>query len=414
MGTGVNESLNGKYRTVLNRRNFIKSAGAAVFSFTIMKSSLVRGTQANSKINLGMIGCGGRGTWIGNLFREHGGYEITAAADYFQDRVDTFGEKFGIGAPRRYTGLACYKRLLDGGVDAIAVESPPYFHPEQAAAGVEAGVHVYLAKPIAVDVPGCLLVGESGKKATQKNLCFLVDFQTRANEFYREAVKRVQYGEIGRIISGEASYHCGPTWNRMFSYFEGGAIKPEDRLRAWGLDRVLSGDVITEQNIHALDVASWIMDSPPVKACGSGGRYRKAGDCWDFFSVIFTYPNDVLVTFNSKQYGKGHDDILCRMYGETGTIDTHYFGSVSIRGDRPYKGGELPNLFTDGVKVNIADFHTNVTSAIYANTTVGPSVQSNLTTILGRKAAYAHGEVTWNDILRENERLDPRLEGLKA
>ena len=413
MKNGNQNAVNENGGNAADRRQFMKKAGAALASFTIIRPALVRGTQANSKIKLGMIGCGGRGTWIGNLFMEHGGYEIVAGADYFQDRVDTFGEKFGIGASKRFTGLSCYKKLLDSGVEAIAIESPPYFHPEHAAAGVEAGVHVYLAKPIAVDVPGCHLVGESGKKAAAKNLCFLADFQTRAHEFYREAVKRVQYGEIGKIISGEASYHCGPTWDRMFKYYEGG-IKQEDRLRAWGLDRILSGDVITEQNIHALDVASWIMDAPPVKASGTGGRYRKAGDCWDFFSVIFTYPDDVLVTFNSKQYGKGHDDILCRMYGETGTIDTHYFGSVSIRGDRPYKGGDMPNLFTDGVKVNIADFHTNVTTGIHANTTVAPSVQSNLTTILGRTAAYKHGEVTWEEMLRANEKLDPKLEGLKA
>lgn len=398
----------------INRRHFITGAGAAALSFTILKPELVRGTQANSKINLGLIGCGGRGTWIADLFKNHGGYEIVAAADYFQDRVDTFGEKFTIAQSRRFTGLSCYKKLLDSKVDAIAVESPPYFHPEQAAAGVDAGVHVYLAKPIAVDVPGCITVSESGKKATQKNLCFLVDFQTRANDLYREAVKRVQYGEIGRIVNGEASYHCGATWDRMSKYFEGGQITSENRLRAWGLDRILSGDVITEQNIHALDVAAWILDANPVHAIGTGGRYRTFGDCWDYFSVIFTYPNNVLITFNSKQCGKGYDDILCRMYGATGTIDTHYSGMVSIRGDRPFKGGEATNLFAEGVKTNIADFYTNVTNKIFANSTVEQSVRSNLTTILGRTAAYKNKVVTWDEIMRANEKIDPKLEGLKA
>ena len=79
---------------------------------------------------------------------------------------------------------------------------------------VDAGKHVYLAKPIAVDVPGCLTIAESGKKATAKKLCFLVDFQTRANKLYQDAVKAVHDGEIGKIVSVEANYQCGATWDQ--------------------------------------------------------------------------------------------------------------------------------------------------------------------------------------------------------
>ena len=122
----------------ISRRRFMAGAGAAAMSFAVMKPSLVRGTEANSKIKLGMIGCGDRGKGIGERFVEHGGYEIVAAADYFRGKVDEFGEKFGVPASRRYTTLSGYKKLLASGVDAVAVESPPYFHPEQSAAAVDA------------------------------------------------------------------------------------------------------------------------------------------------------------------------------------------------------------------------------------------------------------------------------------
>src|SRR5665648_1106776 len=153
-----------------SRRKFISTTGTAAISFTIVNQLLARGSQANTKIRLGMIGCGGRGTWIAKLFKAHGGYEIVAGADYFQDRVDAFGEQFVIPKNRLFTGLLSYKNLIDSGVDAIAVISPPYFHPEQAAAGVEAGKHVYLSKPVAVDVPGCNSVEQSGLKASNNNL----------------------------------------------------------------------------------------------------------------------------------------------------------------------------------------------------------------------------------------------------
>ncbi|MHC4117504.1 MAG: Gfo/Idh/MocA family protein, partial [Planctomycetota bacterium] len=101
-------------------------------SFTVVKPDQVRGAGANSKVNLGLIGCGGRGTWIAQLFKEHGGYNVAAVADYFQDRVDNAGGKLGVPEANRFTGLYGYKKLLEE-VDAVAIESPPYFHPEQAA-----------------------------------------------------------------------------------------------------------------------------------------------------------------------------------------------------------------------------------------------------------------------------------------
>ena len=78
----------------LNRREFLAGAAAAtVGSFMVLKPETVFGTAANSKIKIGLVGCGGRGTWIADLFAKHGGYEFTGAADYFKDRVDAFGDK---------------------------------------------------------------------------------------------------------------------------------------------------------------------------------------------------------------------------------------------------------------------------------------------------------------------------------
>lgn len=399
----------------LTRRQFLAAGGSAAVSITILKPELVRGTAANSKIALGVVGCGQRGTWIADLFLKHGGYQITAGADYFQDRVDAFGEKFGVPAAKRYTGLSCYKKLLDGEVEAVVIESPPYFHPEQASAGVEAGAHVYLAKPIAVDVPGCQTVEESGKKASAKKLCLLVDFQTRTDPFFQEAVTRTQRGDIGRIVSGEATYIANSPWKRQIEELKPDPANPERRLRAWGLDRALSGDVITEQNIHSIDVATWILDGHPLSAYGTGGqKTRSFGDCWDHFSVIFTFPNDVIVSFCSKQYGEGWDDILCRMYGTDGVVDTHYFGEVSIRGKKPYPGGKVNDLYPNGAIRNIATFHGNITKSDFSNPTVAPSVRSNLTTILGRTAAYKHSEVVWEKMIEAAESLEPDLKGLKT
>jgi myo-inositol 2-dehydrogenase / D-chiro-inositol 1-dehydrogenase len=399
----------------ITRRRFIAGTSASIMAFSVIKPTLLRGAEANSKINIGLIGCGGRGKWIADLFQKNGGYNFVAVADYFQDHADEAGEKLQVSAANRYTGLSGYRRLLEQKLDAVVIESPPYFHPEHAAAAVDAGKHVYLAKPISVDVPGCLTVEASGKKATEKKLCFLVDFQTRANKLYQQAVKAVHDGEIGKIVSAEANYQCGATWDNMDQVLRKDPKNPEVRLRAWGVDRVLSGDIITEQNIHALDVACWMLDAAPLRAYGTGGRKREfLGNCWDHFAVIYYFPNDLIVSFNSHQSGYGYDDIMCRAYGLKGTADTHYFGNILVKAREFHLDGSVGNLYRDGVVTNIGTFYDSVTKGECSNPTVAQSVRSNLTTILGRTAAYQNSMVTWDQMMRHKEKFTADLKGLKA
>jgi predicted dehydrogenase len=274
---------------------------------------------------------------------------------------------------------------------------------------------VYVAKPIAVDVPGCQTIAESGKKATAKKLCFQVDFQTRANKLYQDAVQRVHDGALGKIVSVETNYQCGDTWGGMDELLRKDPRNPETRLRAWGVDRILSGDVITEQNIHALDVACWMLDAAPLRAYGTGGRTRDyLGNCWDHFAVIFHFPKDIVVSFNSHQSGFGYDDILCRVYGLNGTVDTHYFGNVMVKTRDFHSDASVGALYGDGVVTNIATFHNDITNGVCDNPTVAASVRSNLTTILGRMAAYNNRVVTWREMMRANEKLTPDLTGLKS
>ncbi len=392
----------------IGRRTFLAGAGAA--AVTIVKPSLVRGTEANSTIELGLIGCGGRGTWIADLFQKHGKYRFVACADYFPDKIQAFGDKFGVDASRRYDTLSGYKKLLEGKMDAVVIESPPYCHPEQAAASVDADRHVYIAKPIATDVPGCLSIGESGRKATEKKLVFLIDFQTRANPLYREAMRRVHAGEIGRLVMGNAHYPFDMAQPKATS-------SPEERLRYWYPHTDLGGNFIVEQSIHALDVATWAVDADPIKAVGTGGskKIRKAGDIWDHFNLIYTFPDEFVLSFSCCQGTPGSPrEILSRTYGTEGVIDTDYYTHVWIRGKKPYEGGTFENLYTSGTVINIKEFHEMVTAGKCDNPTVVPSVRSNLTAVFGRTVGYKHGEMTWDAFIKANERIEPNLKGLKA
>jgi myo-inositol 2-dehydrogenase / D-chiro-inositol 1-dehydrogenase len=178
------------------------------------------------------------------------------------------------------------------------------------------------------------------------NRCFLVDFQTRADEYYIECIKRVHEGALGTFAFGESIYHAGIPWAGQISLAKEAPDHPETQLRAWGLFRVTSGDIITEQNIHTLDVMSWIMNQPPVCAFGTGGRkVREFGDCWDTFSVTFQYPNNVGIAFSSRQFdgfGTQPEGIRNRMFGTLGVLETSYGGETLIRGKNFYRGGSSP------------------------------------------------------------------------
>jgi len=399
----------------LSRRRFLADAGVTALAFSIVKPELVRGSQANSKIDLGLIGCGGRGTWIADLFKKHGGYNVVALADYFPDRVEAAGDKLGVPASSRFTGLSAYRRLLEQKLDAVAIESPPFFHPIQAADAVAAAKHVYLAKPAAVDVSGCLTIEQSAKKASASQRCFLVDFQTRATAPFIEAMRRVHSGALGSFVFGEATYHAEDPFLEKVDAVKSGT--PEGVLRGWGLSREYSGDIITEQNIHTLDVMNWIMAKPPISASGTGGRkFREVGTCWDTFSVTYKYADDVGIAFTSRQFdgfGTRPEGIRNRMFGTEGVLETEYGGQVLVRGKDFYNGGKTEDIYERGAVNNISAFHDAIAKGDYSNPTVAESVRSNLVTILGRTAAYEGRVITWDDLMKSEARLTPDLKGLK-
>ncbi len=394
----------------ISRRNFLAATGV-VAAATILKPESVFGSTANSALRYGLLGCGGRGEFMTAVFSQNPNYQITAVCDYFEGRAKNLADKFALPEERRFAGaLSSYKALLDcADVDAVVIESPPGFHPEHAAAAVDAGKHVFLSKPIAVDVPGTLTVEESGKKATEKNLGFIIDYQTRACPLYREALKRVHAGDIGQLVSVYAFYPWAGGGH------DTAVNTPEEYLMNWYQALELSGDCIIEQDVHALDVATWVLDSSPLHASGTcGRRTRKHGDINDHFEVAYAFPGGVTLQFASVKFLPGvRDEIVCRAYGTGGVLETDYFGEVCIRGHKPYEGGRTNNLYWMGAVTNAKEFYEAIVAGDFRNPTVAPSIRANLTGILGRDAARKGETLTWDAMLAANEKLEIKTDGLK-
>jgi len=308
----------------IGRRGFFQAAAGAA-AFTILKPQTVRGMQANSAVRVGLLGCGGRGTTHAETILHDTDARLIAVADMFQDRLDKAKEhidklsaaKGHGGVEQTFVGPKAYQQIIASKmVDAVVIATPPYFHVEHLAAVVAAGKHAYCEKPVAIDVPGTRRVLEIGKKAEGK-VSLDVGFQIRMAPPYIELMRRIHGGALGEIASGAINYNC-PAIDPNFPNLTGTL----GRLRNWLQDRVLSGDIIVEQNIHVIDICNWALQSHPVKAVGHNGRNgrNRPGDtCSSHFNLVFQYPNDVHVSFSSTQFGKGQFDANERFYGTKGS-----------------------------------------------------------------------------------------------
>jgi predicted dehydrogenase len=320
-----------------------------------------------------------------------------------------------VAAGRAYLGPDAYRELAESKLDGVVIETPPYYHPVHAAAAVTAGRHVFCAKPVAVDVPGSKSFQDAGLQAQTKALSFWVDFQTRARPAFQELVERIRRGDIGAVAMAQVFYYANRPWTDRSTP---GMSPGQKRIVNWLGDRVLSGDIIVEQNIHVLDMANWYLGHHPEKASGTGGRTAWAGtksdtgDSWDHFAVNYWYPGDVHATFSSNQLTGRFTDLCVRCFGLKGCADTHYGGLIRITSDdaaKNWTGSEKDDTFTGGCITNIKNFVESIRAGKPVNN-AETAVESNLTGILGRMAAYRGGLVTWDEMLRSTEKWEARLD----
>jgi len=416
----------------VDRRQFLGTA-AMTAGMMFLKPELVRGTAANSAVRVGLLGCGGRGTEDATNLVDTGGARVVALADLFQDQLDKARETFNkMQQAKGYSALdesqlfvgpnAFQKIVASKELDAIVIATPPYYHPHHLEAAVAAGKHVDLEKPVAVDVPGALKVIEIGKRA-QGKLSLDVGFQIRDCPPFVEMVKRIHGGALGKIICGESHYFAGyldrPAWPD--------ATPVERRLRNWVYDRVLSGDIIVEQNIHVIDICNWVLKGHPLKASASGGRAGRPtdGDVYGNYDVLFHYPDGVDVTFSSTQFSKGWWEVTERFFGTRGTSQSPYTGPLGIWGEEPWQaegsvakeavqtafsatGKFTSNLeFADREKKKA--FVESITGGNFHNQ-ADKGAESALSCMMARMAAYTGREVTWEQTLKSTEKWDPKID----
>lgn len=424
--------------TQLSRRNFLKGSVAAgtigmVGGIPLLSSCSSQKKEKKAELKLpqlldqapdgkvlkaGLIGCGGRGTGAAIDFLNAGpNLQITALGDVFQDKMTACREilkkekNVEIPDENCFIGFDSYEKVIDSGVDVVLLCTPPHFRPAHVEAAVNAKKHIFMEKPIAVDPVGVRKVLAAVKRSKTLNLNIISGTIRRSQKDYLETRRRVINGQIGEIVGANIIRNGGALWYR--------SRKPqwtdmEYMLRNWVNFCWLSGDHITEQFIHEIDVMNWYLQQYPVKASGWGGRQRRVtGDQYDFFSIEYLYENGMRTHCAARQIdgctnGKveqinctqGYADAAGKLYDLKGNIVWEY--PMPAENDTQSEW-HVTNPFVQE--------HINLVTAIRTGNNINDGEEqayTTLVTIMGRMAAYTGKDITWDEVLNSDLYLGPK------
>jgi predicted dehydrogenase len=377
-------------------------------------ASLPDKAKDGKPLKAGLIGCGNRGTGAaGDFLNAAPNVSIAALGDVFPDRLDEarkiLKEKFNQEIPddKCFVGFDSYEKVIAAGVDVVLLTTPPVFRPIHFKSAVEAGKHVFLEKPAAVDPVGARSVIATSKKAIANGLVVITGTQRHHHRIYIEGYKQVQSGLIGEIQSANIYWNTGSHWyrNREKSWTD-----VEGMIRDWGNWTWLSGDHIVEQHIHNIDVINWFTGKKPVKATGFGAHHRRStGDQYDMFAVDYLYEGGFHVNSLSRQIDGCSNNISEYILGTKGSwssdgVIKDLKGNIVWQFDVEKEKAEFKQTSAFVLEhVNFVNHIRNNQPVSHAEATA----VSTLTAIMGRISAYTGADVTWDEILGSDLNLLP-------
>ena len=400
----------------VSRRDFLKTASAASLA-ALVGGSKGLFASGSDQIRVGLIGSGGRGTGAAmDCVRSSENIVIAAVGDLFKDRVDSalarFKERLApenitVTPETCFSGFDNYKKVLECDIDMVILAAPPHFRPEHLKASIEAGKHVFMEKPVAVDPVGVRSVIASSTKAGEKGLAIVAGTQRRHQAHYLEILKRILNGEMGEIVSGQCYWNQGGLWQeRARQNWENreaqGWSDMEWHVRNWLFLTWLSGDHIVEQHVHNLDVINWAIGSPPEKCTAMGGRAMRTeqhyGNIFDHFCVDYEYPNGVRVMSMCRQMAGCSNNVSERLIGTKGFSYTDGAGG-NIKGVNAFEyPDESPNPYVQE--------HTDLIKSIRDGKPLNEGkriAESTLTAIMGRMSAYTGRALSWDWAMKASE-----------
>ncbi len=398
-----------------SRRDFLKTSMAVAGAATLGGLSPVGGAHAagSDVLRIGMIGCGARGPGAAvNAMTVDPGVRLAAMTDIFANRVQNARKILKAQMPSQvevddahcFSGLDGYKHVIES-VDVVLIACSAKYHPVYLRAAVEAGKHVFVEKPHAIDPVGVRQVAAACQLAKQKGLSVMSGLMSRYDPGYQETVKRVHDGAIGEITA-VAEHYLRPPY--QLRERQPGTSEVEYQYGNQYHFSWLSGDDVPQSLIHNLDRADWVLrGKTPLKAHGLGGRSASFGEVYgnvfDHHSVVYEYA-DGMRTFAFCRTQNGCHDEMSSVY--IGTKGRCHLCQYRIEGETnwTYRGQhssshelEQKALFSairSGTPVNCGDY----------------MARSTLVTVMGQLACYSGKELTWEQASKSDFVFTPTVE----
>ncbi|MBT5815113.1 MAG: Gfo/Idh/MocA family oxidoreductase [Opitutales bacterium] len=379
----------------VSRRKFVQTAATSLAAASLLSTTGVAASK-NKKIKVATIGCGGRSNRdIPNFIKacKMLGLEadFVALADAFEDKAFEQADKYGVDRSRCIVGWDAYQKVAESDADFVMLITPPVFRPQHLEMLVEAGKHVLMQKPVAVDAPGCRKVIEAGERAKKKGLAILAGTQRRHTVGYMENAAKIENGAIGEILGGTVSWNGTVPWiwERQKSWSDADYL-----ARNWLNWHQMSGDHLGEQHVHNIDVANWYLGRTPESAIGFGGRARReSGNNYDFFSLDLDYGDGVHIHSQCRQISGTYPRVGEFFRGSKGEVQG---------------GGKLKGVDVSIPKFDVMDKDGNlqglinwIKSARSGNpmNEARQIAESTAAAIMGRYAAYTGKYVRFSDLM---------------
>ena len=404
----------------ITRRKMLTSTGAALASVNILTSIKARAAAGSDLIRVGLVGCAGRGAGAADQTLSVAGsnVKLTAVADVFEDRAkgvvtmlrSRHGDKVAVPPDQVFVGFDAYQKVLEH-CDLVLLCTPPAFRPYQLEAAVRAGKHVFMEKPACVDAFGARMVLAAAKEADLKHLKIVMGLQKRYEPWYSEVVQRVRDGAIGDIIAVQVYRNAAAPWYRPR---QPGMTEMQFQVDNWYHFNWQCPGPIVEGHVHDIDIANWILDAHPVSAAGMGGQQLRAperpSEIFDHHYVEYRYPNDVIMSSQSRQIIGCRNEVREEFHGTKGILRTpngeirDYKGNLIWRYDMRGKEPVNPYQIEHDVLHSAIREDRPLNNAYYGAT-------SSFTAVLGAYAAMTGQEMRWDEALALPHRTMPEKLG---
>ncbi len=328
----------------MNRKQFLRSLGAA--GATAAASPAAQ-TPPRSPIGVGLIGCGTRGSYLGQTVQRLGtegeGVRIAAVSDIYQPRLERAATRL---SARYYKD---FKELIrDPEVKAVVIATPDRTHVYNALEAVRAGKDVYCEKPI-THWQQFDKLKELVREVRSSKVVFQMGAQRLADPVWRRAAELIRRGEIGKPVHAQMGYfRLGDTGERGmpvedpnaqpgpsldWETFQADAPRHPfsiPRFFQWRLYMDYSGGPLTDNNVHFIALMAKALGAGfPRAAVALGGKYQFDGEreVPDTFDTVFAYPEGLNFTFLGTYSNDTPVETVIR--GTEGTITCQENGLVS-------------------------------------------------------------------------------------